>query len=242
MDEFARAIKLHYFSLAIKLHLRLACLLAVTLRTQSMETVSLKTDLHQVCRSVIGSTSELVRDTAARDGATLMIACSEQGSAPDNVSFAHPGSFVILQHLGASVPSHEECEMHPELSLNEVEKLFDEYDFRHVIVCGHLGCGVIRNWLQPPGEGSIDRASFRVRFENGTRDLVDNNYSPDSAYERCKLMVCEHVLCQIENLLTHQFVMERAISERTWFHGWVIDDETARVYGYCPRESVFAPI
>lgn len=171
-----------------------------------------------------------------------MIACSEQGSAPDNVSFADPGSFVVMQHLGASVPSHVECEMHPELSFSEVEELFDEYDFRHVIVCGHLGCGVIRNWLQPPREGSTDGAAFRVRFENGTRDLVDSNYSPDSAIERCKLMVCEHVLCQIENLLTHRFVLERAMGEQTWFHGWVIDDATARVYGYCPEKSGFAPI
>ena len=207
-----------------------------------MENVSLKDDLHQVRRCVFGSTSELVRDTAAGEATTLMIACSEQGTAPDNVSFAHPGSLVILQHLGACVASHQECEQHRDLSVNEIEKLFDEHDFRHVIVGGHFDCGVIRSWLQPRIEGSADIGSFRLRFENGTRDLVDNNYAPCSAIERSKLMVCEHVLCQIENLLTHPFILERAITERTWFHGCVIDDKTARVYGYCPKESVFAPI
>ncbi|MEM7314947.1 MAG: carbonic anhydrase [Planctomycetota bacterium] len=207
-----------------------------------METVAIRTGLHHFDHSIFGATSDLIEETARRDRGTLMFACSEQGVAPGNVSFANPESFVILQHLGACVASKTECEKYPDLSLGEVEKLFGKYDFRHVIVCGHFGCGVIRTWLQPSNNGNTDSGGFRVRFENGTRDLVDDNYSPGSADERCRLMVCEHVLCQIENLLTHPFIKERAIAEETWFHGWVVDDETARVYGYCPQESLFRPI
>lgn len=78
-----------------------------------------------------------------------MVACSEQGAAPDNVSFAEPGRSVFLQHLAASMPSAQDCEQYPPLSCRDIEELFDKHDFRHVIVCGHLGCGVIRHWPGP---------------------------------------------------------------------------------------------
>ena len=95
--------------------------------------IALQDGLHQLHRSFFGSTSDLIRDTSARDGSSLMIACWELGSAPDNVSFTSPGSFVTLQHLGASVPSQVECEMYPELSFDDVEELFDEYVQRFLI-------------------------------------------------------------------------------------------------------------
>ena len=167
---------------------------------------------------------------------------SEQGAAPDNISFANPCSFVILQHLAAAMPSKRDYEQTAEHSCNDLEKLFSKYDFRHIVVCGHLGCGVIRYWLQPTKIGDSDIADFRRRFSEGTRKLVDSNYLPGTIEERNSLMVCEHVLCQIENMLTHSFIRTRVIARSTFFHGWVVDDESARVLGYCPNESAFVPI
>ncbi len=202
----------------------------------------LKAGLHHFPHGVFGSADDLIHGTNVRARDTLMVACSGQGFSPDNVSFAEPDRFSVLQHIGASMPSRAECEKHEGLSCDGVEKLFDRHDFRHVIVCGHLDCRVIRNWLQPSIEGHADIGDFRLRFEKGTRKLVDNNYSPKTVAERCTLMICEHVLCQIKNLLTHPFIMERVLAERTSFHGWVIDDETARVFAYSFEESAFVPI
>ncbi len=202
----------------------------------------LKADLHRFPTGVFGSAGDLIRPTDVRERDTLMIACSELGTAPDNVSFAKPGRFVILQHIGASVPSKVECDNHEELAFDDVEALFDKCDFRHVIVCGRLDSGVIRYWLQPMNDGDTDVGKFRLRFDNGTRHLVDSNYSPDSVTDRCTLMICEHVLCQIENLLTHPFIVKRAFAKQISFHGWIIDDKTARVFAYSFEESAYVPI
>lgn len=210
--------------------------------TSNQAMFALKAGLHSFPKGAFGSVSDLICPTDARDHDTLMIACSEQGAAPDNVSFAKPGRMMILQHIGASIPSQTECELHEGLSFDEVEKMFDRYQFRHVIICGHLGCGVIRRWLQPSIEGHTDIGSFRLRFEKTTRHLVDNNYAPDTATERVTLMICEHVLCQVENLITHPCVMERVQARNTSFHGWVVDDQTARVFGYDAEESAFVPL
>lgn len=202
---------------------------------------TLKAGLHHFAPEVFGCADDLINPKAVRERDTLMIACSEQGSAPNNVSFACPGRFSVLQHIGASIPSKVECDV-AGVSCDDVKQLFNKHDFRHVIVCGHLGCGVIRGWLQPIVDGYEDIGNFRRRFEKGTRQLVDGNYSPNTVTERCALMICEHVLSQIENLLTHSFIIKRVQAKQTLFHGWVIDDETARVFGYCCKESAFLPI
>ena len=188
---------------------------------------------------MFGSASDLLRKRYPQDTDTLIVACSEQGAAPDNISFASPGRLVILQHIAATLPSNRECEQYPGLSCREVEKLFTRYDFRNVIICGHLKCGVIRNWLQPMNEPYADIGAFRERFELGTRELVDVNYPSVSGTERCTLMICEHVLCQIENLASHPFMQKRLESGKTSFFGWVVDDESARVFSYCFAESAF---
>ena len=200
--------------------------------------VSLKPNLHSFPQNTFGSVADLVRPPS-RQRDTLIIACSELGSAPDYASFADRERFVILQHLAASLPSKAECEMYDELCFIAIEKIFSQYDFRHVIVCGHLSGGAIPYWLSPAAEGNADTGRFRRRFEQGTRKLVDDNYFPSSEAERLELLVFEHILCQIENLLTHPFVSQRVRTKTTSFYGWIVDDQSARVYGYRPEESAF---
>ena len=105
-----------------------------------------------------------------------------------------------------------------------------------------MHCGVIRNWLAPPPTVYSDVGRFRARFERGTRDFVDQHYKPVTSEQRFTLMVCEHVLCQIDNLLTHFYVADRVQQRVTDLHGWVLDDETARVHGYSFAQSAFLPI
>ena len=204
--------------------------------------ISFRSDLHQFPKNAIGSLAGLINPSVSRSRDTLIIACSELGTAPDCLSFGNRDRFLILQHLAASMPSKTDCESDERLSLKEVRRLFDKHDFRHLIVCGHLGSGVIRYWLQPAPAGVADTCGLRSRFENGTRRLVDNNYSPGSTSERLELLIFEHVLCQIENLLTHPFLIERVRMGKTSLYGWVIDDESARIYGYRPDESAFVII
>ncbi len=204
--------------------------------------IPLRADLHDFPKNVFGSLAGLVNPTISREKDTLIIACSELGTAPDAISFANRERFLILQHLAASIPSKAECETCQGLSCEPIQQLFDKYDFRHVVVCGHLGSRVIPYWLQPAAKEVSDVGSFRRRFETGTRSLVDNNYFPNSLSERIELMIFEHVLCQIANLLTHSFISDRVQTDKSSFYGWVIDDESARVYGYCADQSAFVLI
>ena len=101
---------------------------------------------HHLASSFFGSVDDLLDKSAAIDYDTLMIACSDHGTAPDNVSFARAGRMMILQHLAASVPSAIDCENG--LDIEDIFSLLDNNPIRQIIVCGHLGCGVIPTWVR----------------------------------------------------------------------------------------------
>ena len=200
---------------------------------------SLRSDLHEFPKDGFGSVASLINppETRARD--TLIIACSELGAALDCLSFGDASRFLVLQHLAASMPSRRDIENDSRLSLEGVSRLFDKHQFSNLIVCGHLACQVIPHWLQPTDVSDDDAYGLRKRFENGTLRLVDNHYAPKTAREHLELLIFEHLLCQIENLLTYPFISERVHSRKTSLFGWVVDNASARVYGYRAEESAF---
>ncbi len=106
--------------------------------------VPLKSDLHQFANNVFGSLASLIDPANSRAKDTLFITCSELGSAPDCMSFGDQDKFLVLQHLAASIPTKTDCEVYVRNSFEAVRELFSKHEFRHVVICGHLGCGVIR--------------------------------------------------------------------------------------------------
>ena len=61
--------------------------------------LSLKEGLHQFPQRTFGSPSDLTNTWDARERDTLIIACSELGTAPDNISFAEPNRALFCSIL-----------------------------------------------------------------------------------------------------------------------------------------------
>ena len=132
-------------------------------------TIQLEASLHQFNPNHFGGLNDflLTADDCERD--TLMIACADHGTAPDNVSFAGTARFFILQHIGECVPPPEDRE--PNDLFGSIEVGFSNYNLRHAIVCGHLSCGVIRNWLKD--DTGLDTGGLRARFRARAVKAVD---------------------------------------------------------------------
>ena len=202
----------------------------------------IRESLHEFPSGTFGSNRELLAPQVVRERDTLVFACSEQGTAPDNISFTTPNRCVIIQNLAASIPAYSDCIAQEGLSFGDVESLVSKYEFPFLIVCGHLQCGLIRAWLRPNPVSQNDIGGFRKRFERDVVALVDANYEFSDLAQRCTFMICEHVLCQIENLLTHHCIADRVRSGNLSLYGWVVDDETARIYSYAHERSAFVLI
>ncbi|WP_235990281.1 carbonic anhydrase [Bremerella alba] len=167
-----------------------------------------------------------------------MIACSDQGAAPNNVSFARPGRFLVLQHLAASIRPADDYAGNSVIA--DIEFAFSQHAIKHVIICGHLGCGVIPYWLNYPD--APDSSGMRAHFEKTTLQVVNQAYPKYCGEARVKAMICEHTLFQIEHLCSHPFVLDRLESQLLQVHAWIVNDDTARVSAYDPISGCLAAI
>ena len=193
--------------------------------------------LHNFVPQHFGTLSDLLKE--GRPGAcdALMIACSDHGTAPDNISFARPGRFFILQHLVSSIPSADDYAA--DMTTADIEYAFDSREIRHVIVCGHLQCGIIRNFLEP---GTADFGGLKERFLDMALEVLDRDDISFSREDRVELLIREHVLLQLEHLQTHHFIRERLETGDLQFHAWVVNDANARVFAFDARLAEFVPI
>lgn len=171
-----------------------------------------------------GTVGELRASAGAGACPILMVSCSDHETAPDLVSLGGPDRLFVVQQVAAAIPASSDVGRPSVLA--SIEYAVAVLEVRHVIVCQHLGCGIISRWLR--GEPQVP-SSAEGRFEREVRQLVDASHPGITGRERTRLMVHEHTLSQIENLQTHECIQSRLRTGRIRLHGWVVDDETARV-------------
>ncbi|MCC9608487.1 hypothetical protein LOC68_10025 [Blastopirellula sp. JC732] len=199
--------------------------------------ILLDKSLHQFAPQYFGTAFDIQQSLDDDVCDILMIACSCHGSAPDEVSIAGPERIFTLQHLAATVPAA--TEESPTSAADDLAYAFQYFDFKHVILCGHMGCNVIRRWAQPDQN---DSRGLQKKFQQTTASVVDQTYPTRLDHERQRLLICEHLLCQLENLLTHDFVLDRLETGELRLHGWLVDEMTARIRAYDAVHGRFVPI
>jgi len=198
----------------------------------------LDSSLHQFAIEHFGKASDFLSSAQSEQRDTLMIACSDQGGAPDDVSFAKPERFFVIQHLASSIrPAGSRDD---KSATEDIEFAFSQYKIEHVIVCGHTGCGVIRNWIRYPN--APDVSGIRSCFEKTTLEIVNQAYPEYSGDELIEMMICEHTLFQLEHLCSHAFIHNKLSAGELRLHAWVVNDNTARVRSYDPSRGCFAVI
>lgn len=199
--------------------------------------IPLDRELHQFTPEHFGTLGDLLKGNRSGNCDTLMIACADHGTAPDNVSFARPGRFFILQHLVSSIPPVDRIA--EDLIPADIEFALNTKEIQHVIVCGHLGCGIIRNFLEPE---TTDCGGLKERFLDMALEVLNRTESVYGEEELLELLIREHVLLQLENLQSYPFVQNRLEAGELQFHAWVVNDATARVHAYDARRGNFLPI
>lgn len=154
-----------------------------------------------------------------------MVACCDHGTDPDTLSIARPGQLYIVQNMAAAVPHAKATRLVPSLASIEYAVCF--LKVKHAIVCGHLYCRLLSHWLKwhpAPADHKHDAANLPACAAPTERE------------------VREHVLNQLANLQSHEFVQDKLREGRLHLHGWVVNDHTARIESYDPTSGDFVPI
>jgi carbonic anhydrase len=162
----------------------------------------------------------------------LWVGCSDSRLPPDQVVGRLPGEIFVHRNVGNVV-------VHTDLNcLSVLQYGIEVLGVKHVIVCGHYGCGGVRAAMSPEPLGLIDNWLRHVRdVYTANRAELDAIEDPAARQDR----LCElNVAAQVAN------VCHTTIVQDAWrrghpltVHGWIyaLGDGLLRDLGLVVRSA-----
>ena len=169
----------------------------------------------------------------------LFITCSDSRIDPTLLTQSEPGELFILRNAGNIVPSYGETMGG---STATIEYAVAVLGVKHVIVCGHTDCGVMRALLHPESvEGLPAVKSWMIQAET-TRRIVREQYADLKGEALLVTTIQENVRIQLDHLRTHPAVAVRLRRGMLTLHGWVYSIPTGDVWAYDEDKDVFVSL
>ena len=159
----------------------------------------------------------------------LWIGCADSRVPANEILDLHPGEVFVHRNI-ANVVVHTDLNC-----LSVIQYAVEMLRVKHVIVCGHYGCGGIRAALEDQDHGLIDNWLRHVKdvhrfHEAALRDEVD----PAARCDRlCELNVVE----QVRNV-AHTTIVKDAWQRGAdlTIHGWVYSLRDGIISELCRRD------
>lgn len=151
----------------------------------------------------------------------LWIGCSDSRVPDNEITNASPGDIFVHRNI-ANLVVHTDINM-----LSVLQYAVEVLHVKHVIVCGHYGCGgvlaalgnndngLVNNWLR-----NIKEVYFRNKKE------IDAIQDPQAKGDR---LVELNVQQQVENLAKTSLVQKAWKNRELEIHGWVFDIRTGKI-------------
>jgi carbonic anhydrase len=193
--------------------------------------------LHKFKSEVFNSNQDLFKPLV--DGQrpeVLFITCSDSRVAPNLITQTDPGEMFIMRNAGNLVPAYSATGTGEAAT---IEFAVLGLGVRHIIVCGHTGCGAMKALLSPDLVKDAPAMRSWLAHAESTRRLVQENYPHLEGPARLTVTVEENVLTQIDHLRTHPAVRSRLARGELSLHGWVYKLETGAVFQFNSGEGQF---
>lgn len=159
------------------------------------------------------------RTATTQTPAFLWIGCSDSRVPAEDVTGTEPGELFVHRNV-ANLIVHTDFNM-----LSVLQYAVQVLEVKHIIVCGHYGCGGVRNAMTNRSFGLIDKWLRHIKdvYRLHRRDLetiADNEQRLDRLVE---FSVAE----QVQNLVETSIVQQAWLKhQRPYIHGWVYELKT----------------
>lgn len=159
----------------------------------------------------------------------LWIGCSDSRVPANEITNTQPGEIFVHRNI-ANVVDHTDLNM-----LSVLQYAVEVLHVKHVIVCGHYGCGGVRAAMGNKSFGLIDnwlRNIKDVYWQN--RDALDNMKNDDDRADRLTEL---NVITGVRNLVKTN-IIQRAWRARNMpaVHGWVYRLSDGILHDLCKIE------
>lgn len=175
---------------------------------------------------VVGKTSQnpnYFKDLAKdQDPLYLWIGCSDSRVPANEIVGLEPGELLVHRNVANLVP-------HTDLNcLSVLEFAINVLSVKHIIVCGHYGCGGVKAAMEDRHLGFIDNWLRTIQdVYNLHKEELEGI---EDSKLRSKRLVELNVMHQVQNVCNSTIIQE------AWFknqplsvHGWVYDLESGKL-------------
>ena len=149
----------------------------------------------------------------------LWIGCSDSRVTANEIIGAKPGEVFVHRNI-ANLVVHTDFNF-----LSVLQYALEVLKVKHIIVCGHYGCGGIATAMSHKSLGLINKWLRHIKdiYRFHEKELLQIE-DPDARRDRLvELNVCE----QVHNIAETSIVQEAwALEKRPMIHGWVYDMKT----------------
>jgi carbonic anhydrase len=170
---------------------------------------------------------------------TLFVTCADSRIVPDLILQTQPGDLFICRNAGNVIPRASE----PAGGVSAtIEYAVEVLGVRHLIVCGHSDCGVIRALMAPQRlKGLPNVVDWLQHVEPAWKYLgeVENNAGE---LTRHTALTHANVLVQLDNLRSHGYIRQAISEGRLETHGWYYDILTGRIEQFDQALGKFIPL
>jgi carbonic anhydrase len=149
-----------------------------------------------------------------QDPDLLWIGCSDSRLPPNEIIGRRPGELFVHRNV-ANLVEHTDVNC-----LSVLQYAIDVLHVKHVIVCGHYGCGGVRAAMSPQPLGLIDNWLRHIRDVNlWNRDELDAIPDPVARFNRLAEL---NVEAQVANVC-HTTIVQDAWrrGQKVTVHGWI---------------------
>lgn len=180
---------------------------------------------------------------------TLFIACADSRVDPNAITSSGPGEVFVLRNIGNMVPAYGE--MLGGVSA-VIEFAVSALGVRHVVICGHSGCGAMHGLLHPEAVEKMPavrnwltnaHAALHVAETLHARGVEpDGDGAGGDGRNLVDVLTEQNILLQMQHLKTHPSVAKAMAMEALTVSGWVYTIGTGQVSIAEEGDRSFTPI
>jgi carbonic anhydrase len=170
---------------------------------------------------------------------TLFLTCADSRVVPDLILQTQPGDLFICRNAGNVIPLSGEPAGGVSATLEYAVAVLR---VRHLIVCGHSDCGVIRALMEPKTLENLPSVRDWLQHVAPAWRYVDEVELHAGELTRHTALSHANVLAQLDNLRTHDYVQRAQAEGRLEVHGWYYDILSGRIERYDEAARRFVPL
>jgi len=169
----------------------------------------------------------------------LFVTCADSRIDPCLLTQTKPGELFICRVIGNIVPRYPRAIGGVSAT---IEYAVGVLKVKHLVLCGHTDCGVMRGVLNPEALKPLPSVTAWLKYAKGARlAALKDRASADNSEFLLKLTEM-NVVEQLKNLRTHPAVAARLDEQKLQLHGWVYQIGPGIVTAWNEQKKSFEPV